>query len=68
MFNYFLLQGENMTDKEFMTTDINETKCLCVPHWFMAETEKLKCWEFVKLDLNHIIPSKDQVFLKLYRS
>lgn len=57
-----------MADKEFITTDIKETKCLCVPHWFMAETEKLKCWEFVKLDLNHIIPSKDQVFSKLYRS
>ncbi|KAL4143177.1 hypothetical protein QTP88_005537 [Uroleucon formosanum] len=60
MFNYFLLQGENIMDNEFMTTNINETKCLCVPHWFMAETEKLKCWEFVKLDLNHIILSKDQ--------
>eukprot|EP00102_Acyrthosiphon_pisum_P020878 XP_016658088.1 PREDICTED: uncharacterized protein LOC100575934 isoform X2 [Acyrthosiphon pisum] len=60
--------GENVIDKEFMTTNVNETKCLCVPHWFMAETQKLKCWEFVKLDLNHIIPSKDQVFSKLYRS
>ncbi|XP_060864846.1 uncharacterized protein LOC132941015 [Metopolophium dirhodum] len=60
--------GENVTDKEFMTSNIDETKCLCVPHWFMTETEKLKCWEFVKLDLNHIIPSKDQVFSKLYRS
>ncbi|XP_025192392.1 cAMP-dependent protein kinase type II-alpha regulatory subunit-like [Melanaphis sacchari] len=60
--------GEDIEDKEFITTDINVTKCLCVPHWFMGETEKLKCWELVKLDLNHIIPSKNKVFLKLYGS
>ncbi|CAI6373928.1 unnamed protein product [Macrosiphum euphorbiae] len=58
--------GENVKDKEFMTTHIAETKCLCVPLWFMAETQKLKCWELVKLDLNSIIPSKNQVFSKLY--
>ncbi|KAF0771100.1 cAMP-dependent protein kinase type II-alpha regulatory subunit-like [Aphis craccivora] len=37
--------GEDMEDKEFITTDTNETRCLCVPHWFMAETEQLRCWE-----------------------
>lgn len=57
-----------MEDKEFITTDTNETRCLCVPHWFMAETEQLRCWELVKLDLNYIIPSKEKIFLKLYGS
>ncbi|XP_026811220.1 uncharacterized protein LOC113552561 [Rhopalosiphum maidis] len=60
--------GEDIEDKEFITTDINQTRCLCVPHWFMAETEKLKCWEMVKLDLNHIIPTKEKIFLKLWRT
>ncbi|XP_050055022.1 uncharacterized protein LOC126549558 isoform X1 [Aphis gossypii] len=60
--------GEDMEDKEFITTDTNETRCLCVPHWFMAETEQLRCWELVKLDLNHIIPSKEKIFSKLYGS
>ncbi|XP_050055024.1 uncharacterized protein LOC126549558 isoform X2 [Aphis gossypii] len=58
----------DMEDKEFITTDTNETRCLCVPHWFMAETEQLRCWELVKLDLNHIIPSKEKIFSKLYGS
>jgi len=57
-----------MEDKEFITTDTNETRCLCVPHWFIAETEQLRCWELVKLDLNHIIPSKEKIFSKLYES
>ncbi|KAE9545669.1 hypothetical protein AGLY_001212 [Aphis glycines] len=60
--------SEDMEDKEFITTDTNETRCLCVPHWFMAETEQLRCWELVKLDLNHIIPSKEKIFSKLYGS
>lgn len=52
--------GENMEDKEFMANE--DTKCLCVPHWFMTKTEKLKNWTFAKRDLNRIIPNMDDVF------
>lgn len=53
-----------MEDKEFTAVE-NETKCLCVPHWYMHDTEKLKCWEFLKLHLNHINPSKSEIFSKI---
>lgn len=49
-----------MENKEFMST--KKTKCLCVPHWFLKKTEKLKNWEFIKLDLNNIIPDREKVF------
>lgn len=55
-------QGEDMADKEFMNFDDVNAKCLCVPHWFMAKTEKLKHWTFVRLDLGNIIPDKGTVF------
>lgn len=54
------MKGENMDNKEFMST--KETKCLCVPHWFLKQTEKLRNWTFVKLDLNNIIPDKEDMF------
>lgn len=49
-----------MIDKEFVVNE--NAKCLCVPHWFMKITEKLKNWTFAKLDLERIIPNVDDVF------
>lgn len=50
-----------------MVFDIKETKCLCVPHWFMEKTEKLKNWTLLRLylDVSHIIPSRDEVFKQI---
>lgn len=44
-----------MKNKEFIASDIKETKCLCVPHWYMKKTEKLKNWTFVRFDLEQSI-------------
>lgn len=51
-----------MEDKEFMAIDIMQTKCLCVPLWFINKTEKLKNLTFLRLDLNRIVPDKNKVF------
>lgn len=51
-----------MDDKEFMAFDDVDVKCLCVPHWFMVKTEKLKNWTFIRVDLSNIIPDKYTVF------
>lgn len=50
-----------------MVFDIKETKCLCVPHWFMEKTEKLKNWTLLRLylDVSHIIPDRDEVFKQI---
>lgn len=53
-----------MADKEFVA-NVN-AKCLCVPHWFMKKTEKLRNWTFAKFDLGRIIPNKNDAFKMVY--
>lgn len=48
-----------MDDKTFIASE--KSKCLCVPHWFMKKTEKLKHWEFLKINLYNFIPNKEEL-------
>lgn len=50
-----------MSDKELMAIT-NDSKCLCVPQWFLMKTDELKNWTFLKLDLSNIIPDKNEAF------
>ncbi|XP_050520487.1 cGMP-dependent protein kinase [Daktulosphaira vitifoliae] len=54
--------GECITNKDFIADKQTLVKCLCVPKWYMYETEILKWWERTRIDIEHVVPNTNVVF------